>query len=872
MTRSLIRVAGAFLMMASSLAVVLGGTVSPVSAATNVIVVNSTSDRNDNDSSDDICRTDNGDCTLRAAIVTANARRGDDRIEFDIAGSGTKTIQVSSSLPDIYDATGRLTIDGYTQGDAQPNTAQTGSNARIRVQLQGNGSYGLRITSAENTVRGLAISGFDYNIAIYYEQADGNVIVGNFIGPDANGNQVNGSRAGVHIWLGPDWNRIGGPALADRNVISGNDLRGLLIEQGSTSRNTVQNNVIGLNPSLTDRLSQRDGLDIQWGTWGNLIGGENPGEGNLISGNLQSSYGNWGGIDLSHSSQNNLILGNFIGTLGDGNSVASYTQNSNGILMKDNAQKNYIADNVIVNSRWDGIQNRHNFTGPSSWVNNRIGVGANGARLPNARYNVRLNGHGDIYYDNIIAYGAEGGVVVLDETFNDGNTNFPPEQTLGNQVRYSTFYGNAGPQIDIEPLGRLNNDDAGDGDDGAHRLLNRPVFTGAGQGEIYGRACAGCQVEVYLSGSINPDGTIDTNGSYTGAATWMATAVANSNGRFSMADDRMQVGKRVWAIAIDPEGNTSEWTAGGISIPSTPYGIEGNPVPGLGKVPAPDRPALPGPYESQLPGEFVCSHSSGSLTWSDTGADLYYVFAITDGGEQYLGGHPGTSLGVPNADSYRVEHFKFGYAIVATCDGDGEDATGAILGAVDRVDSGPVAGVNIDLFQATADGARGQWLTSTSTAADGSYTFDQLSPQCYIVTFIAPQGQAFTNTSPWFQPGACIEANETSTLDATLNAIGNATTIITGTVDRVDGGAVAGVNIDLFQATADGSRGQWLTSTSTAADGSYTFGQLNTNCYILTFIAPQGQTFTNNSPWFQPGTCIENGQTTNLSATLNPAG
>ena len=669
MKRAVARVVCAFVLVVATLVAIVAGPTGPASAAPTVIVVNTTSDAPDSNFSDGICRTSSGECSLRAAILTANVRAGDDRIEFDIPGSGTKTIQVSGSLPDVYDPSGRLTIDGYTQGDARPNTAADGSNARIRVQLRGSGSYGIRLTSAENTIRGLSIAGFTFNIAIHFEQADGNLIIGNFIGPDANGNQVNGSSAGVHIWLGPDWNRIGTPALADRNVVSGNGSRGFLIEQGNTSRNTVQNNVIGLNPSLTNRLSQRDGLDIQWGTWGNLVGGENPGEGNLISGNQLTGFGNWGGVDLSHSAESNLIIGNYIGTLADGNSATTFSRNANGILMKDNAQNNYVANNVIANSQWHGIQSRHNFTGPSSWVNNRIGVGINGASLPNAGINVRVNGHDDIYYGNIVGNGTQGGFVVIDETFNDGNTNFPPEQTLGNRIRYSTFYGNAGPQIDISPnYGQLNNDDNGDGDDGPHGLLNRPVFTGAGAGQIYGTACAGCEVEIYLSGAKTADGSIDIGSSAIQGAAWMATAVANGNGRWSLADSRMQVGKRVWAIAIDPAGNTSEWTAGGINIPSTPYGILGNPAPGLGQVAAPARPALPGPYVSQLPAEFTCSQSGGSLTWVDAGASAYYVFAVTNGVEQYLGGHSTTSLTVPDADSYRVEHWKFGGATNASCD------------------------------------------------------------------------------------------------------------------------------------------------------------------------------------------------------------
>ncbi len=656
-------------LLASSL-VGIGVGANPAGANVNdTIVVDSTGNGADSNPGDGICQTNNGNCTLRAAIETANARFGSDRIHFDISGSGTKTIDVNGQLPNIYDPTGWLEIDGYTQGDATPNTAAVGSNATIRIEIQGDEPYGLRITSAENVVRGLAISGFDRNLAIHFEAADGNRIAGNFIGPDADGDYVSGTHTGLQIWLGPDQNIIGGPALADRNVISGNGLRGLLVEQGNTSRNTIQNNVVGLNPSLSDRLTQRTGMDIQWGTWGNLIGGVNSGEGNLVSGNLQSFESNWGGIDLSHSSTGNLVIGNLIGTLGDGNSAADYTANTHGILIKDNARGNFFADNVIGNSRWDGIKHRHNFTDPNTWVENRIGVGADGAALPNGRAGIRLNGHGDLLHGNIIANNTEHGVLVVDETFNDSNTNYPPEQTLGNVLRYNTFYNNAGPQVDLAPVGVTAND-PGDGDDGPHRLLNSQVFTGLGQGEVYGTACAGCEVQIYLSGPVNADGTVDIASPTVGnAAGWLGSALVDGNGRFSLADSRLVVGKKIWGLVIDTEGNTSEWaTVGGTVVPATPYGIEGNPAPSLARQPRPATPNLPPAYVSILPGPFDCSHENGRLSWTDAGASTYYVFSTTGGVDRYLGGHADTSLAVADADSYRVTHWLYGRAISANCD------------------------------------------------------------------------------------------------------------------------------------------------------------------------------------------------------------
>ncbi|MEM9566662.1 MAG: hypothetical protein AAGA93_28835, partial [Actinomycetota bacterium] len=76
------------------------------------------------------------------------------------------------------------------------------------------------------------------------------------------------------------------------------------------------------------------------------------------------------------------------------------------------------------------------------------------------------------------------------------------------------------------------------------------------------------------------------------------------------------------------------------------------------------------------PASFTCTFANGTLTWEDAGASAYYVFATVEagGGETYLGGHSTTSLAVPDADAYRVEHWASGQATNATCDGGGGPA------------------------------------------------------------------------------------------------------------------------------------------------------------------------------------------------------
>ncbi|MEL6985127.1 MAG: CSLREA domain-containing protein, partial [Actinomycetota bacterium] len=377
----------------------------PAAAQSPDIVVDSTGDQPDANATDDACRTSAGTCTLRAAITEANARPGPDRITFNISGSGVRTINAATPLPTIDDSTGSVTIDGYTQPGAAPNTAASGSNAAIRIQIAGPESDNLlHIQSAGNEVRGLALYQANIVILIDGEDADGNRIVGNFIGTNAAGTyendvQVTGGNTGVGvlIQLGPDRNVIGAPNLADRNVISGNGGYAMRINHGETSEHRIQNNVVGLNPSLTDKLRQVHGIDLQWWTWGNLIGGDDPSEANLVNG-----HDGRAGIELSHAAQSNLVIGNLVGTMPDGNTITSFSGNTYGIALKDDPSNNYIADNVVGGNGY-GVYHKHNYTRRNTFVDNRIGVGLAGGAIPNS-IGTNLSGLDQLWFGNVFAF------------------------------------------------------------------------------------------------------------------------------------------------------------------------------------------------------------------------------------------------------------------------------------------------------------------------------------------------------------------------------------------------------------------------------------------------------------------------------------
>jgi hypothetical protein len=275
-------------------------------------------------------------CTLRAAIIGANAHPGHDTIEFNLARPDLRHITPTRELPAITEA---VTVDGYTQLFARPNTKPVGNDARVLVQLvglqAGKAADGLIIDADGVTVRGLAIRDFDSGNGIKI-RGSGNRVEGNFIGTDSlGGRDGQGNEDGVFILDGQN-NVVGGNTPAARNLISGNDRDGVRIFGTSlgTDANKVLNNYIGTDKFGTGNLGNGGvGVTI-FDSSRNAVGGSKA-EANLIAFNAQDGVEVRSGNNIFGETGNSVRMNSIFSNGGLGIDLVGGTENAAGATAND---------------------------------------------------------------------------------------------------------------------------------------------------------------------------------------------------------------------------------------------------------------------------------------------------------------------------------------------------------------------------------------------------------------------------------------------------------------------------------------------------------------------------------------------------------
>jgi len=482
--------------------------------------------------------SDSGGGSLRQAILDANGNAGPDTIDFNIPGAGPFVILPLTVLPPL---TGETTLDATTQ----PGYAGT-----PLVVISSFSGAGLRMTGAGgNTIRGVCVHDFSAGIQI---ESNDNHVEACFIGTDAAGTAPGpGNGTGIVLTAGVTGNVIGGSAPGVRNVISGNTTG---IQSTGGGATVIQGNLIGTDLTGHSPVPNERGIGLT-GTTGFVIGGANPGEGNLISGNNNE------GVFIINGSGCK-VQGNLIGTDGLGtellpNQWGIYATVHTGLLIGGDfsaGEGNLVSGNLL-----DGI-----YVGAVGAVvtGNTIGTDLVTATQPlgNGRAGIYLTLEATDCVIGGVAPG-EANAIAWNQTgvFNDG---------IRNAIRANPIFFNQRLGIDNSPDGVTKND-AGDGDTGANNLQNFPVISTIDYGTttltVHGilksTPNTTFDLDIFESPSCTPRPRDLLQSAYY-LGTQQVTTDGSGDAPFDLVvnDNNAPTQPPISMTATDPTGNTSEFS------------------------------------------------------------------------------------------------------------------------------------------------------------------------------------------------------------------------------------------------------------------------------------------------------------------------
>lgn len=525
---------------------------------------------------------DSGAGSLYQAILDANANPGLDTITFAIPGAGPHTITIIGILPTITDS---LFINGWSQGGL-------GYSGPPLIVITGTASSGLTITSGNNTVCGLVISGFVSNganngILLSGAAAANNWIYGNYIGTDASGTSDWGNAgAGIRLELRANHNLIGtnGDGVndsAERNLISGNDTFGINItgaDYGTgADYNIVAGNIIGTD--ITGSFGLPNSSDPSRGAVyinsadNNRIGTDGDGNGfdaneeNLISGNIGA------GVQVGGDSTYTVIAGNRIGTNAAGTADLGNTGDGVALLYgtahnRVGTDTNGVADdaerNIISGNDKFGVQIHDNYVQYNMVAGNYIGTDISGV-LPVGNTLAGVN-FGGTSNNNLIGGTTAASNVIAFNGYGITMSGFGSDP-YNNAIRRNRIFSNTNLGIDLSYWtypgdGITPNDGSPDADLGPNRLQNFPVLSNASpvsvQGTLTSAPNKAYEIDLYANQTCHSSG-------YGQGEIYLTTITVNTDASgtasFNASFPYVTIGYSFTATATDPNGNTSEFSA-----------------------------------------------------------------------------------------------------------------------------------------------------------------------------------------------------------------------------------------------------------------------------------------------------------------------
>ena len=479
---------------------------------------------------------------------------------YGISVSGVMSVTVSGNFIGT-DATGSV---------AGPNGAGVLLSSATATTVGGTTAAARNLISS-NSGDGIQVAG----------TSTGNTIQNNYIGTDHNGTATLGNgNNGVQLLDGS--NTHVGTAGAG-NLISGNGNNGLRIGPlpsdgprvpAVLGNNFVQGNRIGTTAAGNSFLPNLTyGVQISSAS-GNLIGGINSGEGNLISGNGNNGVfiDNQSGGD----STNNTLQANRIGT--DSTGTAALANGGSGVVISgvsNNTVGGPLSNqgNVISGNTFSGVLlNAGMFAGgdrpplrPTGFFGNLIqgnliGTSAAGtAALANGGSGVALVDVIDTQVSrNTIAYNGSNGVTVSQSFVGSGG--------IRNNIRQNAIFSNTALGIDLGNDGVTANDPC-DRDDGANNLQNYPTLSTVSSngtsttiiGTLDVFTSTTYTLDFFSNVACDPSGNGEGQ-TYLGSTTVAASATCGSVPFNVTLPLGVAGGAFITADATDSTGNTSEFS------------------------------------------------------------------------------------------------------------------------------------------------------------------------------------------------------------------------------------------------------------------------------------------------------------------------
>jgi parallel beta-helix repeat protein len=341
-----------------------------------------------------------GPGSLQQAILDANSSGQSANIVFNVPGTGVPFISPGGPLPTINVP---VTIDGTTQRPAGFVALDGGS--------AGAGANGFVLAGGNSLIRGLAIGDFSaafdsqggitggFGVSL---TGGGNYTIEDCsIGADFSGEAARGNGLGIAITSNN--NLIGGTAQGSGNLISGNTLDGIVV--GSRLNNVITGNFVGTDVRGVSALpNAEEGVILNGSTnstvSGNLLSGNQlaglvmfsaPSTGNLVEGNyigtditgmlavpnqnlgllVTLAPGNTvtanlisgnelGGVAIGNifmdlfGDSSTLVKGNFIGV--DATHAAPLPNTGHGVFVENDSIDNQVVGNLIAFNLGAGVR------------------------------------------------------------------------------------------------------------------------------------------------------------------------------------------------------------------------------------------------------------------------------------------------------------------------------------------------------------------------------------------------------------------------------------------------------------------------------------------------------------------------------------